>query len=936
MCDFINVNIVRVIFQAIVVSVIVSGCSTSENWKWEAIEAIGTPTARHEAGLVAYQDQLILIGGRRINPTDFFDTKTSEWTAKSPTPIEVHHFQPVVVDEAIYLVGAMTGGWPEEKPLDRVLIYYPAEDRFEFSHEIPESRRRGGAGTVYHNGKIYLVGGIVNGHMNGYKPWFDEYDPVTGEWKVLPDAPDARDHFQAAVSNGQLFAFAGRRSSHGTGEDLDLTTSHGNVYDFQSRQWQPVTNLLKIPTERAGNAAFAWKDEIVIGGGESATQEASHAEVEAYNTVSQTWRKWPNLLQGRHGSGFAVIGDFVYIVSGSGNRGGGPELTTIERLKLPTSSGETAGKDPDVAGQPVYQQYHTVEIDFEGPHTSETAADNPFLNYLLTVTFKHPDTTLQIRGFYAADGSAGQSGADKGKVWKVRFTPELQGEWLYSATLLNADSIALRQEAAGARSIDLQTPEGAFSVIASDKEGPDFRAYGRLEAHRSFFKFRNTDKYWMKGGANSPENLLGYVDFDGTYRMQSQNREGEANVDNTLHRFEAHLQDWQPGDPTWRNGKGKSLIGAINYLASKGMNAVYFLTMNIGGDGKDVWPYQNPEDPTRFDVSKLDQWEMVFQHMQRNGIMLHVVLQETENETMLDRGDTGPLRQLYFNEMIARFGHHLALVWNLGEENGPASWSPVGQNDRQRKDMAKFLKQADPYNHPVLLHTHAYDPLRQELLDSIVGFPYLDGLSLQQDKRVEVPRVIKALKDFSAAQGKKWLITMDEIGMWHTGALTDSLDPGHPTLIKYALWGALLSGGAGVEWYFGAQYPHNDLSSEDWRQRDRLWELTDHAVRFFEKYLPYWEMSPAHELIGQKGAWCLQKEGVIYAAYLAGSRSQTLNLEQAEGTYEVHWYDPLLGGALQVGSEKVITGGGVRRLGLPPEKSKKQDWICLIRRKGEG
>ncbi len=35
------------------------------------------------------------------------------------------------------------------------------------------------------------------------------------------------------------------------------------------------------------------------------------------------------------------------------------------------------------------------------------------------------------------------------------------------------------------------------------------------------------------------------------------------------------------------------------------MNSVYFLTLNILGDGKDVWPYINPKDLTQFDVSKL-------------------------------------------------------------------------------------------------------------------------------------------------------------------------------------------------------------------------------------------------------------------------------------------------------------------------------------------
>ncbi|GAA3605536.1 DUF5060 domain-containing protein [Flavivirga amylovorans] len=919
------------ILLAVISVVLLQSCK--DNWKWETVTAKGAPTARHEAGLVAYKDKILLIGGRRVNPTDVFDTKTNTWTAKSTTPIELHHFQPVVVGDAVYLIGAMTGKWPNEKPLDKVIIYYPEEDRYEYSHQIPEDRRRGGAGAVYHNNKVYLVGGITNGHIDGYKPWFDAYDPETGDWLVLPDAPDARDHFQAVVANNKLYAFAGRRTSKKTDQDMALTSSYGNVYNFESNTWEAVTENLKLPTERAGNSAFAWNNEIIIGGGESVAHEMAHNEVEAYNSQTRTWRHWPSLNQGRHGSGFAIVGDYVYTASGSGNRGGGPELTTIERLKLPTDVDDKS--DDIVDPTPVYKQWHTVTLPFEGPETSEMNLDNPFLNYRLDVVFKHAEKQYTIRGFYAADGNASETGADKGNIWKVKFTPDLKGDWSYSAILYHKDSIALKGDLKQAEPVAITNKEGRFSVIASDKDGVDFRANGRLEVSNGYYKFQNSDKYWLKGGANSPENILGYVDFDGTYRMQAQSREGEASVTGEIHAFEAHLKDWKAGDPTWKNGKGKSLIGAYNYLSDKGMNSSYFLTMNILGDGKDVWPFVNPEDFTRFDVSKLDQWEIVFQHMQSKGILLHMVLQETENETMLDNGDTGVLRQLYFRELMARFGHHLALNWNLGEENGPADWSPIGQNDRQRKDMAKFIKEADPYKHPVLLHTHSHDPLRSDILDSIVGYKYIDGLSLQQEKREHTAEVIERWREKSKEKGHDWLITMDEIGMWHTAVLPDNEDPNHDTIRHYALWGTLLSGGAGVEWYFGAKHPHNDLTSEDWRQRDRLWTLTHHAMTFVQNNLPYWDMQPEHNLINSKGAYCLRKTDEIYAVYLPKIGINTIDLTHAEGVFSIQWFDPLEVGELQTGSIETIKGGTVSELGNPPTKkmsSNKQDWVCLVKK----
>lgn len=578
-----------------------------------------------------------------------------------------------------------------------------------------------------------------------------------------------------------------------------------------------------------------------------------------------------------------------------------------------------------------YQQWHTITVPFEGPETSEKATDNPFLNYRLSVVFKHEETKYTLRGFYAADGNASETSAASGNIWQVRFTPDRVGKWSYTAQLHQGDSIVLKDDTVAGTPIEITNASGEFMVLPSDKKGADFRAHGRLEANNGYFQFQDSEKYWLKGGADSPENLLAFEDFDGTYRMQSSSSEGEAKTNDTIHSYAPHLQDWQEGDPTWQNGKGKGLIGALNYLASKGMNVAYFLTLNILGDGKDVWPYATPDDFTRFDVSKLEQWEIVFQHMQAKGILLHMVIQETENETMLDNGDTGPMRQLYLRELTARFGHHLGMNFNLGEENGYAEFTPISQNDAQRKAMTSFITKIDPYNHPILLHTHSHEPYRGDILDSIIGFKDLDGLSLQQDKREGAADVVATWKAKANEAGHEWLITMDEIGMWHTGAQSDSVTPNHDTLRRYALWGTLLSGAAGVEWYFGARNRYNDLNTEDWRTRDRLWELTGYALNFFQDHLPYWEMQAEHELMNSKDAYCYRKPGEVYAVYLPDSKQYTLDLTATQETFEVHWFDPLKGGALQSGSIEKLKGGEVQTLGNPPN-NEEQDWVIVLKR----
>lgn len=929
---------------------------SQSKWRWEVVHTKGKPTARHEASFLQHKGLLYLLGGRRVNPVDVFDPTTNTWIEKSKTPIEIHHFQAVSLGDAIYIVGAMTGGYPNETPLENVIAYYPDTDKFETLHEIPEARRRGGAGAVVYNNKIYIIGGIKNGHVDGYVPWLDEYDPATGEWVALPDAKFARDHVQASVLNDMLYVFAGRTSRQRTNQVLELLVKHGEAFDLKAKRWAPVRQDMALPTLRAGNSLLAWGDEIIVAGGESHTQESSHFEIDSFNTVSRTWRRWPDPVQARHGSGLAIVDGYVYTASGSANRGGGPELNTVERLKLPEIANVVPPSDVKPSLE-VHQNWHTVTIDFEGPELSEDGSPNPFTDYRLDVEFINRVGARKVRGFYAADGDAANTSASSGRIWRVRFTPHIQGKWRYSAVLRQGKGISTADQLPAVQQVPISNAKGEFFVVDTDKELPDFRAQGFVAADGPYFRFRDSGQYWLKAGANSPENILGFYQIDGNYQHGKNERKGEASSGDSLLRFEPHLNDWKLGDPTWGEDKGKALIGAYNYLASKGMNSNYFLTMNINGDGKDVWPFVSHDDFTRFDVSKLEQWNIVFDHMQSKGILLHATVQETENERLFDDGETGPQRKLYLNELVARFAHHPGLIWNLGEENGPASYSRHGQNDQQRKDMSAYFAKADPYDHAVLLHTHSTPDKKDEIVSPQLGHQPLDGLSFQVEKRPMVNGEIQKWREKSKAAGNEWLITMDEIGIWKHGAVPDSKDPNHDRLRHWVLWGTLLGGGAGIEWYFGAKHEGSDITTKNWRLRDRLWTITNHARRFFEEHIPYWEMTANNDLIsqqgdspakpadhpehsgqetdelyieeGQKPAYAMAKEGHIYVAYLSNAAQATLDLSATQGQFTLHWFDPINGGELQVGTKEFVQGGASVSLGKPPYKG---DWVVLVRR----
>ena len=299
---------------------------------WDSLTPQNTPTARHEAAFTRVGDRAYLLGGRGVKPVDILDPAAMRWSQGPESPIEIHHFQPVVVGTEVYLLGAMTGGWPGEDPLPNAYVYATETDTWRTGFEIPTERRRGGAGAVYHDGSLYLVCGIIDGHRGGHVAWLDRYDLATGEWTRLPDAPRARDHFQAVVHDGKIYAAGGRRTT-ATPDMFTHTETRVDVYDIAAGTWSTLADTL--PTPRAGNAAALINGEIVLAGGESVAHEVAHNEVEALDPRTGTWRALPPLSRGRHGTGLVQFGDSLYMAAGCGKRGGEPELddliaTTIE------------------------------------------------------------------------------------------------------------------------------------------------------------------------------------------------------------------------------------------------------------------------------------------------------------------------------------------------------------------------------------------------------------------------------------------------------------------------------------------------------------------------------------------------------------------------------------------------------------------------------
>jgi len=595
---------------------------------------------------------------------------------------------------------------------------------------------------------------------------------------------------------------------------------------------------------------------------------------------------------------------------------------------LPTQAAEIRGteENPDVL-----KRWHRISLTFDGPQTSETAEPNPYFNYRLDVTFTGPSgQDMTVPGFYAADGNAGRTGADRGNKWRVYFSPNEVGYWSWEVSCRSGKDVSIaKNPQAGEPWKPLDGSSGTFEVVGSDRTGRDFRSPDKgliLNRGHHYLTFAS-GKPFLKGGPGVPENMLGYYGFDNT---RSNNKRGPLyeNIppeEIYLHRFAGHTQDWEPGDPDWdrndgpeatRKNAGRNYIGMLNFLGRQhGVSSLYIMMMSVEDDGDDTYPTIAHADKEHYDVSKLDQWEIVFTHAERVGIFSHMLLCESSNDKYYNsEGKTlGRIRKLYFREMLARFGHHLAFQLDLGEEND--------FTNEQLQEQAAWLKMLDAYDHPVATHNRTKELIPR--WTALVGDANFDMTAVQADfGNQEIYKFIKEWREKSAAAGNPLVISGDEIH----GTMTD-YDKGRVE----KMWPWYISGGGGYEWYLKKPENHNyDQVIDDYRITKTMPKHIGIAVNELIK-LPLLEMAPHNELlVDMPKGYCLAQPGVVYAIYdQRKGTSFQLDLSGIEDTFTVQWLNPREGGDWQTGSVKIVKGGGIVDLGQAPN-TLDQDWCCIV------
>jgi N-acetylneuraminic acid mutarotase len=159
----------------------------ADAWKRKA----PMPTRRtfHCAGTV--NGMIYVLGGITApydgvawNPAgvDAYDPVRDTWTTKGKMALPRAGAAACVIDSKIYVMGGVSGFFPDNPALATVEVYDPAAGAWTAKAQLPMARVFLSASAI--GGKLYAVGGAINGGATFTA--VDEYDPPTNRWRIRP------------------------------------------------------------------------------------------------------------------------------------------------------------------------------------------------------------------------------------------------------------------------------------------------------------------------------------------------------------------------------------------------------------------------------------------------------------------------------------------------------------------------------------------------------------------------------------------------------------------------------------------------------------------------------------------------------------------------------------------------------------------------------
>jgi N-acetylneuraminic acid mutarotase len=284
----------------------------------------------------------IYVAGGLLNPNtgysahfESYDPATDRWTRLATLPEARHHIALAAAGGLLHGVGGFSGGFPNWRAQASTYVYDPAANRWSEGVPLPYASAEGVFAGIA--GRLYLVGGRVREHeaARHFNQHADTarglvFDPASGRWSPIANAPTARNSAASAVIDNRLYVVGGRQAlKQADGSLRQVNVPHLEVYDPASDRW---TTRAPMPQAQGGLAAAAHGGRLYVFGGEQWVPEQKvFADAWVYEPASDRWSALPPLPTPRHGLGAATVGDRIHVFGG-GTRVGGDHASTVHEV----------------------------------------------------------------------------------------------------------------------------------------------------------------------------------------------------------------------------------------------------------------------------------------------------------------------------------------------------------------------------------------------------------------------------------------------------------------------------------------------------------------------------------------------------------------------------------------------------------------------------
>lgn len=208
--------------------------------------------------------------------------------------------------EKVFLIG---GNDVNGSMTNYVQVYDPMYRTYEFLEPLPIARMRFGAS--YHDSRIYVVGGFLDGNWDTATDVVHVYDILTDTWETGPST--AVKHADTCVATVESVVYV-----VGGYDTEDYYASLSSVEALDLSRSDPVwTSVADLPTPRGDINCASVGNHLAVLGGWNADWTAPLSTFEVYNPATDTWITKRDMPNPRADAGVAVLsGARLLIISG--------------------------------------------------------------------------------------------------------------------------------------------------------------------------------------------------------------------------------------------------------------------------------------------------------------------------------------------------------------------------------------------------------------------------------------------------------------------------------------------------------------------------------------------------------------------------------------------------------------------------------------------